>query len=213
MYQKAIRTRNADGTINDATILTVDDLGTLVDLSTKVANMMSLNQLILENITDLLTGKSILLEPQNLNLIPQSAIIFMYSLLVVELLVFFLLGVWVVYYRHRKLIRNSSPIFMLQVLLGAAIMASTVIPLSQQDESLFPGASTVAEITVENPYLNAACVSQPILFSLGFFVTFSALFLKSWRLIRIFNNKKLKNLFLHDRQLLMCLGCVNFVIK
>jgi hypothetical protein len=46
-------------------------------------------------------------------------------------------------------------------------------------------------------------VAQPILFSLGFFITFSALFLKSWRLIRIFNNKKLRNLFLRDRQLLI----------
>ena len=203
MYNKAIRTRNADGTINDATILNVDELGTLVDVSSKSLNLVYANQLLLETITDLLTGRSILLQPQNLNLIPSSVITFMYSLLAFELFLFLALAIWVVYYRHRKLIRNSSPIFMLQVLFGAAIMACTTIPLAQQDDYLISGESTVADISIPNPFLNAACASQPILFSLGFFITFSALFLKSWRLIRIFNNKKLKNLFLHDRQLLV----------
>jgi hypothetical protein len=93
--------------------------------------------------------------------------------------------------------------FMMQVLAGCAIMVLTVIPLSQQDSYLVPRAMTEEELAVEDPLLNIACMVDPIVFSFGFFMTFSAMFLKSWRLIRIFNNSKLKNLFLRDRQLLM----------
>jgi len=213
MYHQAVRKNQIEniadnnGTAGslkeDVTVLNTAYLGTLVDIRLRSLglDMAYENFLKLEAVTDI-TGDPVLLVKHDLGLIPESLIIVMYTLLALELACFAGLAVWVVAHRNRKLIRNSSPVFMLQVLLGAAIMACTVIPLAEQDDYLVARGMTAEELAVEDPALNAACVAQPVLFSLGFFLTFSALFLKSWRLIRIFNNKKLRNLFLRDKQLL-----------
>lgn len=177
--------------------------GTLVDLNIDGISLAKLNLEKLEMITSAYTGESILQVPHALNLIPQSLSNTLYAIMGVEIALFVILAVWTIVHRNRKLIRNSSPLFMLQVLFGAVLMALTVIPLSFQDDNLIPRAVPLEELNSPQPVLDFACVLDPILFSMGFFITFSAIFLKSWRLIRIFNNAKLKNLFLRDRQLML----------
>jgi hypothetical protein len=92
---------------------------------------------------------------------------------------------------------------------GGALMSLTVVPLSQQDDFRVAKGVLLGDLNVPQPALDAACVMQPVTFSMGYFLIFSALFLKSWRLIRIFNNKKLLNLYLKDRQLLLYQAAVS----
>jgi ABC-type phosphate transport system substrate-binding protein len=140
--------------------------------------------------------------PHNLNLIPQSLIYFVYAMYVLMIGCVVILMVWILLHRDRKLVRNSSPAFMLQVLFGAAVQCTTVIPLSQQDDQLVDRAMTEANLASEDTtMLDISCASEPILFTVGFFIMYSALFLKAWRLIRIFNNTKLRHLYVKDAQL------------
>ena len=172
LYERAVRDDD-----KEATVLTVSNLGTLVDLELDTIDLKQRNFLELESVV-LLDGTSVVRVPHDLTLIPSSLVIVMYVVLAIELAVFFLLGVWVFMHRNRKLVRNSSPVFMIQVLIGASIMACTVIPLAQQDDHLVPRGMTVEQLEQSNEFLNRACVAQPVLFSLGFFIVFSALFLK-----------------------------------
>lgn len=182
------------------TAMTLLEMGTMADL------IIGTNDLIVSNLEALksiaIDGVSILVIPQKLNLIPSGLIYAVYVIAAILLASFTGLAFWVQYYRHRKLVRNSSPSFMHQVLVGASIQVCTVFALAQQDSFLVPEASLPSDI-VRVPGLDQACVAQPILFSFGFFITFSALFLKTWRLIRIFNNRKLVKLYLKDRLLML----------
>ncbi|KAH9260969.1 hypothetical protein BASA81_000665 [Batrachochytrium salamandrivorans] len=195
------------------TAVYISGFGTLSDL--KLPDGLDLAKKyydLLETITYVDTGKSVLRIPHELNLIPEGAIQAMYVVMCIEIFCFLGLMVWTVAHRNRKLVRNSSPLFMLQVLFGAIVMALTVIPLSFQDDHLLPRAMTLEELKQSNYALNIACVADPIFFSVGFFITFSAIFLKAWRLIKIFNNNKLKNLFLRDRQLMLYQAAVVVVV-
>lgn len=123
---------------------------------------------------------------------------------------------------------------MLQVLLGCAMQGCTVIALAQQDDYLVGrellfffsqllrtsltskkknlGAMLPSELKPD-PSLDAACITSHVLFSVGFFMAFSALFLKAWRLIRIFNNTKLRHLYVRDRQLILYqIAVLTFVV-
>ncbi|KAH9253212.1 hypothetical protein BASA81_008894 [Batrachochytrium salamandrivorans] len=197
LYQQSLRKGKG------VTAIATSGFGTLTDLVIGGVDMAKKNSDALETILSYSTGLSVLRIPHELNLIPQQAIHAMYAVMGLELFLFLGLAVWTIMNRNRKLIRNSSPLFMIQVLVGCALMATTIIPLSFQDDYLIPRAVTLEVLAVEDEWLNAACVTDPILFSMGFFIAFSAIFLKAWRLIRIFNNNKLKNLFLKDRQLML----------
>ena len=186
---------------SSATILTAARFGTLCDYKTSAGLDMALsNTELVKSI--LVNGERVLVIPQNMKWIPSALSGVMYAIMALELVGYAVLALWVIVHRNRKLVRNSSPTFMLQVLFGASLMSLTVVPLAQQDDFVSPVAVPVAELNPGHPSLDSACVAQPFLFSVGFFIVFSALFLKAYRLIRIFNNKKLKNLFLRDRQLL-----------
>ena len=66
-------------------------------------------------------------------------------------------------YRNRKVrvIRSSQPFFLILICVGTLLMGSVLIPLSMDDEHYDQRAT------------NIACMSQPILASLGFCVSFS----------------------------------------
>ncbi|KAH9258020.1 hypothetical protein BASA81_003583 [Batrachochytrium salamandrivorans] len=181
----------------------VNEMGTLTDLVLQDGtDMWDRNVAVLESMV-YVSGLSILLVDHELNLIPAPVIYTMYAIMILELVFYAVLAGWVCRNRRRKLVNNSSPTFMYQVLFGAGIMSLTIVPLSVQDSYLVPRAVTAAKLAIKtNPYLDVACLLDPILFSFGFFIAFSALFLKAWRLIRIFNNRRLRNLYVKDRELL-----------
>ena len=69
------------------------------------------------------------------------------------------------------------------ICLGVILMASTIIPLTFDDEN-----EVDLDEDIHNIALDRACMATPWLFSIGFTTTFSALFSKTWRVNRIFHN-------------------------
>ena len=185
--------------------LVAADTGAVVHFSDLVAAQLS-------SIT--CEGQAVLLEYQELNLVSDPLTYGIYALAALCLTLIAGLALWVIAHRQRKIIRNSSPVFLMQVLMGAAIMISTVFALGQQDGWLAPIAVAPEDAAYfgPSPYLDSACRTQPVLFSVGFFIMFSAIFLKAYRLIRIFENAKLRKLFVTDSQLLVYEACVLVII-
>jgi ABC-type sugar transport system substrate-binding protein len=80
---------------------------------------------------------------------------------------------WVVMHRKARIVRASQPFFMAMLCFGSLIMGSAMIPLGIEDEH-FSQKST-----------DIACMSIPWLLVIGFCITFSALFTKTWRILII----------------------------
>ena len=83
---------------------------------------------------------------------------------------------WTLFHRNRKVIKASQPCFLGMILFGVLLMGSSIIPLSFDDSKGGRGYSM-------------ACMAVPWLLCLGFCVSFSALFSKTWRINRIFQAK------------------------
>jgi len=80
--------------------------------------------------------------------------------------------------RKNKVVRASQPIFLGMISVGVFIMLSTIIPIGM-DESFYG---------LDEDQLGYACAISPWLFSVGFVISFSALFSKTWRVNKILNN-------------------------
>mmetsp|Transcript_41833 Transcript_41833/g.82009 ORF Transcript_41833/g.82009 Transcript_41833/m.82009 type:complete len:590 (-) Transcript_41833:205-1974(-) len=92
-------------------------------------------------------------------------------------------GIWVWLHRTHPVIKASQPEFLLGLCLGVLIMASSIIPLSIDDE--YYSDATASKF----------CISFWWLFCTGFTVSFSMLFSKTWRVNKIFKSaSKLKRI-------------------
>jgi ABC-type sugar transport system substrate-binding protein len=89
-----------------------------------------------------------------------------YTLFCVVALCSIVLLIWTYIHRKSRTIRASQPIFMAMLCLGSIIMGSAMIPLGIERSDI-------------------ACMSIPWLFIVGFCTIFSALFSKTWRLVKI----------------------------
>ncbi|XP_045168365.2 gamma-aminobutyric acid type B receptor subunit 2-like [Mercenaria mercenaria] len=93
-----------------------------------------------------------------------------------------------VIYRQNRIVKLSSPNINNVILLGCVLCYSSV----------FFKTTEVESVTI--------CWTQKLFFSLGFTVTFGGLFSKTWRVYRIFTNKKLLKRTIKDYQLLAIIG-------
>eukprot|EP00588_Corethron_pennatum_P008362 CAMPEP_0194290536 /NCGR_PEP_ID=MMETSP0169-20130528/41427_1 /TAXON_ID=218684 /ORGANISM="Corethron pennatum, Strain L29A3" /LENGTH=576 /DNA_ID=CAMNT_0039038135 /DNA_START=98 /DNA_END=1828 /DNA_ORIENTATION=+ len=84
------------------------------------------------------------------------------------------LGFWVWVNRTHPIIKASQPEFLLGLCFGVLVMASSIIPLSIDDESY-------SEATASK-----GCISYWWLLCTGFTISFSMLFSKTWRINKIF---------------------------
>lgn len=80
---------------------------------------------------------------------------------------------WVVLTRKTRVIRAAQPIFLLLVVTGVLLMSASIIPMTIDDEHYSQHACDIA------------CNATPWLLSLGFSLTFAALFSKLWRIDRV----------------------------
>lgn len=78
--------------------------------------------------------------------------------------------------RQDRVIKASQPIFLVMICVGTFLLAATIIPLSIDDG------------IASEQGCNNACMSTPWLFFIGFVVTFSALFAKTWRINQLVDN-------------------------
>jgi len=140
-----------------------------------------------------------LMKHAELGLIPQGLVYTVYACTSICILIIIGLGIWVYIYKKKRLIRNSSPIFMMQILLGATISLSAIFPMGMQDNTF-----SFHDPSMNNDWsnLDRACQAYPFLYSVGFGLSFSALFVKTWRMVKLFNNRRFKRLKITDWMLL-----------
>ena len=97
---------------------------------------------------------------------------------------------WTVYYRQRRVVKASQPLFLCLVAFGAFLMSLSIIPVGIQGEYRYL-VDPITGVPTDEPNtdidrVDAACMALPWLFSMGFAVTFSALFAKIWRIKLVF---------------------------
>jgi len=84
-----------------------------------------------------------------------------------------LLMCWTWLNRTSRPVQASQPFFMIMLCIGSIIMASAMIPMSIDD------------LNYSEKSCSIACMSVPWLLSIGFCTIFSALFAKTWRLVKV----------------------------
>ena len=87
---------------------------------------------------------------------------------------------WTLVNRKTRVVRASQPAFMAMICAGTLIMGSAIIPLSIDDEN----------VEISQRGTDIACQSAPWLVVLGFCTIFSALFSKTWRIVKILEKAK-----------------------
>jgi len=119
--------------------------------------------------------------------INSSLAIFGYVLFSIQCLLSIICGLWTAYYRKRKVVKASQPLFLGLVCLGVFVMNCSILPIGVQGN--YRDDPSIAKV-------DAACMALPWLFSIGFAIIFSALFAKIWRIRLVwkaasnFRNKK-----------------------
>ncbi|CAB9525835.1 acid type B receptor subunit 2 [Seminavis robusta] len=112
--------------------------------------------------------------PEELNMISPAILGISYAMYCVNLLVVLLCAIWLFSQRKSPQVQVSSPFFLGLVLLGTLISSSTIVAMAQEDEGDGPVP---------------ACMAIPWLYSVGFSVTFGALFGKVYRVYQIFTQE------------------------
>eukprot|EP00008_Paramoeba_atlantica_P014856 CAMPEP_0201478202 /NCGR_PEP_ID=MMETSP0151_2-20130828/3105_1 /ASSEMBLY_ACC=CAM_ASM_000257 /TAXON_ID=200890 /ORGANISM="Paramoeba atlantica, Strain 621/1 / CCAP 1560/9" /LENGTH=574 /DNA_ID=CAMNT_0047859209 /DNA_START=160 /DNA_END=1881 /DNA_ORIENTATION=+ len=90
---------------------------------------------------------------------------------------------WTFFNKTTFVIRAAQPVFLVLICLGTLILASTLFPLSIDDKNHSQREADVA------------CMAIPWTLSIGFTLTFAALFSKTWRVNRIFSSSKKSDYF------------------
>jgi ABC-type phosphate transport system substrate-binding protein len=143
-------------------------------------------------------GQSLLRPRHNLNLVPQSFKVLIYSLIGMASLSVFVLAIMVIWFRKTRLIKNTTPSFLLQVLLGCLISLMAIPPLMQDDQSLWGNDGSLFKVDDSlksiDVNLDLACQSAPFLFFCGLSISLVPLLLKTWRIHAIFNQTTLRRI-------------------
>lgn len=111
----------------------------------------------------------------------------MYALSMASSLMSLAFLIYSIKHRHHRVMRASTFSFMVLILIGTIISNSTVF---------------VWRLTSNNV---VTCALTPVLLGMGFVITFGALFIKSWRIHMLFNEKSLKMFKITDLKLLLIL--------
>ena len=89
--------------------------------------------------------------------------------------------IWTGYHRKDIVVQAAQPFFLAMVAGGVLIMATSLVPMSFDDNGDPESMSTTKS--------EGICMSIPWLLFCGFAITFSALLSKTWRVNRLFNAK------------------------
>jgi 7 transmembrane sweet-taste receptor of 3 GCPR len=100
-------------------------------------------------------------------MIPRGVIIVCYGLAGINFLLVAFFGGWLLKNKKRSQVKIAQPLFLMMVLLGCVISTSTIFAMAQQDEGDGPVH---------------ACAAIPWLYSIGFSLTFGALFARIKRI-------------------------------
>jgi len=112
--------------------------------------------------------------------LPLGLVYFTWFLAIAIIIGCFALASWIWQHRFHGVVNASSPAFMIQMCIGCIVEVASIIPMSFQENVV---DSTAA--------LDAACMIFPWLFFVGFALIYAPLLVKTYRIYRLFNNKKL----------------------
>jgi len=145
-------------------------------------------------------GAALATSQEELNLVSDGLVYGMgYTVCFGTILLCVVLAVWVYAQRQRKVIKYASPTFLWTVLAGAALTSCTIIPLSVQDQGF---NRDFGYSDAELQALDYACGSVPWMFCIGLLAQLGALMIKTWRLVKIFDNPLMRvHRNLHDSNL------------
>ena len=147
-------------------------------------------------------GRSISALVVDQSFIPLGLVYFSWVFAIAIVLMCTWLGLWIYYHRHVMLINASSPAFLLQMALGCALEILSIVPMGMQEN------------VVPTHLLNYACMAYPWLFISGFALVYAPLLVKTFRIYRLFNNRKLVRLHITNTDLLKmeAVGAVPIVV-
>jgi hypothetical protein len=94
------------------------------------------------------------------------------------LLFSFYCSLWTIMRRKTPVVRSSQPIFLVILSAGTFIMGCSIIPVTFQEP-------------ISQSFLDAACMLDIYLLSVGFSTTFAALFSKTWRINIVYKHSKM----------------------
>lgn len=132
-------------------------------------------------------GESLLYLKEEKNFIDSAFLSVGLGLVGLSYFVYTIFGLMLWSKRKSLVVKSSSPFFMAEVLFGATLVMASVVSLSMQDDIFSPRS------------MGVACSTIPWLFGIGYALMFSALTLKTWRLVTLFNNKKMKKLVISTK--------------
>ena len=98
--------------------------------------------------------------------------------------------IWTFIHRKERVVKASQPMFLAIICLGTLMMGSSIIPMSLDDGVISSDGKSIA------------CMAMPWLFVIGFGITFSALFAKTWRVNQLFSNMFRKRVQLRGRDVM-----------
>ena len=157
-----------------------------VRVSSLTGGMESLYITALNSVT--CDGNTILVTPPVPWSLASAIFVFVLLLSSIGLVCCLLLCGFVVAYRHHPIIRSASPIFLLLSIVGVALLFVS------------------GYVLVASPS-TTSCGLLSWLVNAGLIFTFGPLFVKTWRIYRIFGRKKLSVISISNKKLLvLCIG-------
>jgi len=123
-----------------------------------------------------------------------------YSLFTIIVLLSVGFALWVIINRNNRIVMFAQPLFLLPLCFGTLLLGSAIIPLTlSHSETTHDDDENRDHITFPN-----ACMSIPWLGSIGFTLTFSMLFSKTWRVNQIhLESKKLKRIVVKEKDVIL----------
>jgi gamma-aminobutyric acid type B receptor len=114
-----------------------------------------------------------------------------------SILVAVVLAAWTIAHQKVKIVRHSQAPFLLLLCFGCIVSSSAIFSLSVDD---MPDANGVV---ADQATLDMACQASVWCYSLGFIISFSALFAKTYRAYVIFSNKKMKRITITTKDMIL----------
>lgn len=136
------------------------------------------------------SAKCVYIPNEDLTFVATPLIIVGYILFAIQASLSLACAAWAVHFRNRRIVKASQPLFLCLVAFGTFLMSLGIIPVGIQGEYRYH-VDPITGMETDEPNANirrvdAACMALPWLFSMGFAVTFSALFAKIWRIKLVF---------------------------
>mmetsp|Transcript_82729 Transcript_82729/g.233828 ORF Transcript_82729/g.233828 Transcript_82729/m.233828 type:complete len:916 (-) Transcript_82729:46-2793(-) len=130
-----------------------------------------------------------------LNLVPVVYKYITFSLLIFSLVLGVGFSIWTFINRDTKIVRSSQPFFLYLIIFGCLVSSCAIVPMSYDDAQILSqgdddedGVDDDSGETDLNRSVDVACRAVPFLYGLGFVITFTSLFAKIQRVLRLFDN-------------------------